>query len=70
MDDLSITLNRVSMECEMNGVKINYFMYGDDTCLVAPSAAALQILIRICSLYAKGNCIVYNSQYHIQITLL
>ena len=47
--------------CIMNGVKCNHLMYGDDLVLLAPSARALQTLLKTCDLFAVDNDITYNT---------
>ena len=60
MDDLSIVLNSSKVGCALNGVTINHLMYADDTCLLAPSPAALQHLLNLCSDFACNNSVVFN----------
>ena len=60
MDDLSVLLNSSKVGCVLNGITTNHLMYADDTCLLAPSPAALQQLLRICSEFAISNSVVFN----------
>ena len=60
MDDLSLLLNSSKVGCAMNGVTINHLMYADDTCLIAPTPAALQQLLNICSEFAYTSSVVFN----------
>jgi hypothetical protein len=58
MDDLSTILNMSKVGCIMNGVKCNHLMYADDLVLLAPSARALQTLLKTCDLFAVDNDII------------
>jgi exonuclease III len=60
MNDLSVELNNSNNGCVLNGITMNHLMYADDTCLLAPSPAALQHLLDICSEFARLNDIVFN----------
>ena len=41
---------------------MNHLMYADDSCIMAPSPTALQILLDICKDFAVENSIVYNEK--------
>ena len=56
VDDLSSSLIKSSHECRINDVVINHLFYVDDLCLMAPSPAALQVFINICSQFSEDNC--------------
>ena len=60
MDDLSELLNSSNVGCSLNGITTNHLLYADDTCLLAPSPAALQRLLNICSEFACENDVVFN----------
>ena len=60
MENLSVALNKSGIGCIMNGTPINHLLYADDTCILAPSATALQRLLNICTEYAKTNSILFN----------
>lgn len=62
MDDLSTWLNNSDIGCIMNDKPINHLMYADDTCILAPSATALQKLLSICFMYARDNSILFNAK--------
>ena len=61
MDELSKILNKANIGCCVGSFIINHLMYADDLVLIAPSAKALQNLIKICGKYAKCNDIIYNT---------
>jgi hypothetical protein len=61
IDDLSNHLCSSATGCFINDVCTNHFFYADDMCLLAPSAAGLQILLNICSSYGKQHDIAFNS---------
>jgi len=61
MDDLSAILNTSVTGCRMNGVNYNHLMYADDLVLLAPSARALQTLLKICDMFADVNDVTYNT---------
>lgn len=60
MDDLSNVLNGSGIGCHLNSLPYNHLLYADDSCLIAPSAAALQKLINMCAKFADDNYIVFN----------
>ena len=60
MDDLSALLNSSGAGCTLNGVSRNHLLYADDTCVIAPSPAGLQILLDICSSYAYSHTLIFN----------
>ena len=59
-----ITLVLVSLSlshgCHINDIVINHLFYADDLCLMAPSPAALQVLINICSQFSDDNDLTFN----------
>ena len=55
VDDLSSSRINSSHGCRINDVAINHLFYADDLCLMAPSPAALQVLINICSQFSEDN---------------
>ena len=61
MNVLSIRLTGSGVGCTANGSIINYFIYADDMCIVAPCANALQKLLDICTHFASTHDIVYNT---------
>lgn len=60
MNGLSKKLNESQIGCNINGKFVNHLLYADDSCLIAPSPAALQKLLDICDYYAQENTILYN----------
>ena len=60
VDDLSLSLNSLSVGCLLSDVKINHLMYADDLVLLAPSVAGLNKLIRSCETYGASHDIKYN----------
>ena len=48
IDDLSGELIKCKVGCYINYLCMNYVMYADDICLMAPSTAALQEIINTC----------------------
>ena len=41
---------------------INYLIYADDTCIIAPSPTSLQGLLDICADFAVSNFIIFNEK--------
>ena len=60
IDDLSALLNSAGAGCTFNGVSMTHLLYVDDTCVIAPSPAGLQILLDICSSYAASHTLIFN----------
>ena len=44
INDLSVVLNNLNVECYFNETKTNRLMYADDLVIISPSARSLQIL--------------------------
>ena len=59
VDDLSSSLINSSHGCRINDVIIHLF-YSDYLCLMAPSPAALQVLINICSQFSEDKDLTFN----------
>ena len=62
MDDLSVKLNETKVGCHLDNVSFNHLSFADDMSLLAPSPAAMQILLNICEEYAVKHDIVYNTR--------
>jgi hypothetical protein len=60
MDDLSGLLNCSNIGCSLSGITMNYLLYANDTCLLAPSPEALQRLLNISSEFACANDAISN----------
>ena len=61
VDDLSDYLVKSQIGCQIDNVCVNHVMYADDICLMAPSPAALQKLIKICYDFSLQNNLTFNS---------
>ena len=55
VDDLSDKLVESKVGCSIDNLCMNYVMYADDICLMAPSPAAFQELINICYDFSVRN---------------
>ena len=60
MNKLSLTLNKLNIECFIGNRCLNNIMYADDICCLAPSLKGLQKL-GICCDYANSHGITFNS---------
>jgi hypothetical protein len=60
MDNLSTRLNDSKVGCFVNGYLYNHLVYADDTAIFAPSANALQKLLKICDTFSVESDIIYN----------
>ena len=60
MDDLSLMLKKLGVGCCGSDILINHLMYADDMVLLAPSTAALQMLLRECQKFGLGHDMVFN----------
>ena len=69
MNDLSEKLNKLSIGCHISQTCLNHLFYADDTVLIAPSPAALQLLISTCEQYAKDNELVFNDTKTVCMTV-
>ena len=60
MNDLSVSLSKISAGFYSGNAVINHLMYADDLVVFAPSAKGLQQLLNICDVFGKNNDIIYN----------
>ena len=60
MDDLSKSLNKLSVGCYMKGKILNHLMYAGDNVLLAPSLKGLQKLLNITYSYGTAHGILFN----------
>ena len=70
VDDLSRELSHNNVGCSVNQSLINHLFYADHTVLLAPSPAALQILLDNCQRYAVANGILFNSNKTVCMVIL
>ena len=49
------------VSCNINNTFLNYLIYADDMCILAPSVTALQYLLNICFGYAEAQDMKYKS---------
>ena len=61
VQDLIECLDRKGLGCHMGNYFSGCLVYADDITLVAPSAAALNVILKVCGLYATGHDITFNS---------
>ena len=61
VDELNIRLNAARTGCQLAGSTANNFAYADDLALLAPTARALNDLLKICEVFAAENYIVFNT---------
>ena len=61
VDDLSQALNSHKIGCYINNKLVNHIMYADDLCVLAPSAAGLSKLLRVCEDFGTSHKVKYNS---------
>ena len=61
VQDLIECLDRKGLGCHMGNHFSGCFIYADDITLVAPSADALNAMLKICELYAREHDIIFNS---------
>ena len=54
----------------MNDECINHLFYADDAVIMAPSPAALQLLLDICDRFAQSNDMVYNAKKTVCMAIL
>ena len=51
----------IGLGCHMGNHISGFFIYADDITLVAPSADALNAMLKVCELYAGEHDITFNS---------
>ena len=61
VQDLIECLDRKGLGCHMGNHFSGCFIYADDITLVAPSADALNAMLKVCELYAGEHDITFNS---------
>ena len=60
IDDLSNELALCKSGCYINEQCMNYVIYADDICLLAPSAIGLQQMLDVCLNFSICNDIIFN----------
>ena len=60
IDDLSKKLKDSRLGCHIGGAPTNHFAYADDLALVAPTAGALNKLLRICEEFSNEHYIEFS----------
>ena len=70
VDELNIKLREAGVGCHIANEAANNFSYADDMAVVAPSATALNELLRICELFAINHYIEYNVNKSVCLTIL
>ncbi len=60
MDDLSLALNESIVGGTLGGTLISHLCYADGLCLISLSSASMQILLKICNMYARNHRNVLN----------
>ena len=60
-DDLSDKLIKSDIGCHIDNLCMNYVMYADDICLMAPSPTSLQGIIYVCYDFDVQNDLSFNS---------
>lgn len=60
MDNLIQALKDSGLGCHINNHYVGCFIYADDVTLLAPTAEALEGMLRICSNYAAEHDILFN----------
>ena len=61
VDDFSDKLVESKVGCSIDNLCMNHVMYADDICLMAPSPAALLVIINICYDFRVQNDLSFNS---------
>ena len=60
IDDLSNELALCKSECYISEQCMNYVIYADDICLLAPKAIDLQQMLDVCFNFSICNDIIFN----------
>ena len=61
IDDMVKVLRDSGLECHISGRFLGSIFFADDLAIVAPTKAALQKMINLCSEYYKEYCLQFNS---------
>ena len=61
IDDLLVKLSNLGVSCHWEGFFAGALCYADDLVLLAPSQAALRILLRCCESFAASHNLVFNA---------
>ena len=70
MDDLSRSLQTLSVGCYMHDCLMNHLFYADDACLVSPSVKGMQRLLDKCTEYASVHDIQFNTDKSVCMLIL
>ena len=69
VDDLSHELTLCKSGCYIDYQCMNYVMYADDLCLMAPSTIGLQKMLAVCFDLSLRNDIMFNPVKSVCVTL-
>ena len=69
-DDLSRELSLSNVGCYSNQSFINHLFHADDTVLLAPSSASLQILLDTCKHYSLAHEMLFTSEKTVCMAML
>ena len=67
VDDLNLRLNAAKTGCQLAGKPTNNFAYADDLALLAPTARALNDLIKVCEVFDAENYMVFITYFEIRV---
>ena len=60
IDELSLKLGVSNVGCHVAGINVNHLIYADDIVVMAPSAKALNELLRVCEVFAGEHQIIFS----------
>ena len=61
IDDLLLELEKLGVGCYWNNHFAGVVCYADDVALLAPSPAALRLMLDTCSSFASSHCLLFNA---------
>ena len=70
VDNLNHDLNNCRVGCHVGDIPMNNFSYADDLALIAPSAAALNDLLKICDKFASEHYIIFSNTKSVCMRIL
>ena len=70
VNDLNTKLISSGVGCHIANKALNNFAYADDLALIAPSAPAMNELLRICDEFAIENYIKFNTSKSVAMLIL
>ena len=69
IDDLNLKIAKSKLGCHIAGKAVNNFAYADDLALIAPTARALNDMLKICDKFADNHDVIFSTSKSVAMFL-